>query len=86
MLDFSINVHADRSKIGNLVETSRTRKRSRWNLPAQLNDKDYEGLDVPNNGTEVTRPLDLEGKHKRGLWNSSDNLSSEKVQIQLISW
>lgn len=72
---------ADRSKVGNLVETGRNRKRSRWNLPAQLSDKDYEGLDTPNNGTEVTRPVDLEGKHKRGRLNSSNNLCSEKVQI-----
>ncbi|KAK7257521.1 hypothetical protein RIF29_31553 [Crotalaria pallida] len=74
----------DRSKVGNLVETSRTRKRSRWNLPDQLNDKDYEGLDAPSNGTEVNRPLDLEGKQKRGIWSSSNNPSSEKLKESKI--
>lgn len=79
-------MHVDRSKVGHLLETARTRKRSRWNLSAQLNDKSYEGLEAPNNGTEVSRPVDLEGKHKKGMWNSSNNIHSEKVQIQLISW
>ncbi|MED6108064.1 hypothetical protein PIB30_020011 [Stylosanthes scabra] len=85
-----LNVHADqdaveelkqdKSKVGNSVETRRNRKRSRWNLPAQLNDKDYVGLETTNNGTEDTRPLDIEGKHKKGKLNSSDNLSSEKLK------
>ncbi|KAH1248104.1 Zinc finger CCCH domain-containing protein 13 [Glycine max] len=54
----------DRSKDGHLVETARTRKRSRWNLSDQLNE---DSLGTPDNGTEVTRSLDLEGKHKKGL-------------------
>ncbi|KAG4967612.1 hypothetical protein AAZX31_12G096800 [Glycine max] len=54
----------DRSKDGHLVETARTRKRSRWNLSDQLKE---ESLGTPDNGTEVTRSLDLEGKHKKGL-------------------
>ncbi|XP_019453760.1 PREDICTED: zinc finger CCCH domain-containing protein 13 isoform X1 [Lupinus angustifolius] len=75
----------DRSKIGNLVGTSRTRKRSRWNLPAQLNDKDEENIDVPpNTGTEVTRTVNYEGKHKRGICNSSNNLISEKFKESRI--
>ncbi|RYR21772.1 hypothetical protein Ahy_B03g067091 isoform A [Arachis hypogaea] len=70
----------DRSKVGNSVETRRNRKRSRWNLPAQLNDKDNVGLETPNDGTEDARPLDIESKQKRGKLNSSDNLSSEKLK------
>ncbi|RZB75209.1 zinc finger CCCH domain-containing protein 13-like isoform X1 [Glycine soja] len=54
----------DRSKDGHLVETARTRKRSRWNLSDQLKE---ESLGTPDNGTEVTRSLDLEGKHEKGL-------------------
>ncbi|KAJ1404352.1 putative zinc finger CCCH domain-containing protein 13-like [Sesbania bispinosa] len=74
----------DRSKVGHLVETARTRKRSRWNLSAQLNDHGYIGLEAPNNGTEVTRPLEIEGKHKKGIWNSSNNLHSEKLKESRI--
>ncbi|KAE9593054.1 putative transcription factor C3H family [Lupinus albus] len=75
----------DRSKVGNLVGTSRTRKRSRWNLPAQLNDKDEENIDVPSNtGTDVTRTVNHEGKHKGGICNSSNNLISEKFKESRI--
>ncbi|KAF1885384.1 hypothetical protein Lal_00029273 [Lupinus albus] len=74
-----------RSKVGNLVGTSRTRKRSRWNLPAQLNDKDEENIDVPSNtGTDVTRTVNHEGKHKGGICNSSNNLISEKFKESRI--
>ncbi|KAH1142510.1 hypothetical protein GLYMA_12G101400v4 [Glycine max] len=63
--DLSIDIISnDRSKDGHLVETARTRKRSRWNLSDQLKE---ESLGTPDNGTEVTRSLDLEGKHKKGL-------------------
>ncbi|KAL3017573.1 hypothetical protein AAZX31_06G286500 [Glycine max] len=68
----------DRSKDGHLVETARTRKRSRWNLSDQLNE---DSLGTPDNGTEVTRSLDLEGKHKKGVRSSSNNLFSENIQI-----
>ncbi|XP_068477842.1 zinc finger CCCH domain-containing protein 13 isoform X2 [Phaseolus vulgaris] len=54
----------DRSKDGHLVETGRTKKRSRWNISDQLND---ESLGGPDNATEVIRVLDPEGRHKRGL-------------------
>jgi len=39
-----------------------------------LND---ESLGGPDNATEVIRVLDPEGRHKRGVWNSSNSLSSE---------
>lgn len=78
--------HVDKSNVGHLVETARTRKRSRWNLAAQSNDKGYEGLEAPKNGTEVTRSLDLEGRQNKGISYSSSNLCSEKVNIQSISW
>lgn len=77
-------MHADKSKVGHLVETERSGKRSRWSLSAKTNDKDCE--EAPGNGIEVTRRLDLEGKYKKGIWNSSNNIHSEKVLIQLISW
>lgn len=80
-------MHADKSKVGHLVETERSGKRSRWSLSAKTNDKDCE--EAPGNGIEVTRHLDLEGKYKegkykKGIWNSSNNIHSEKVLIQLI--
>lgn len=72
--------HVDKSKVGHSVETARTRKLSRWNLAAQSNDdKGNDGLGAPNNGTEATRSLDLEGRQKKGISNSSNNLYSEKV-------
>jgi hypothetical protein len=77
-------VHTDKSKVGHLVETERNGKRSRWNLSAQTKDKGCE--EAPGNGIEVTRHLDLDGgKHKKGIWNSSNSTHSEKVLIQLIS-
>ena len=52
-----------------LVETTRTEvTRGKTTLVAQ------------NNGTAVIGPLDLEGKHKRGIWNSSDNYCCEKLK------
>jgi hypothetical protein len=78
-------VHTDKSKVGHLVETERNGKRSRWSLSAQTKDKGCE--EAPGNGIEVTRHLDLDGgKHKKGIWNSSNSTHSEKVLIQLISW
>ncbi|XP_057455797.1 zinc finger CCCH domain-containing protein 13 isoform X2 [Lotus japonicus] len=74
----------DRSKLGPLVETVRSSKRSRWNVPSHLDGKGYEDLEAPNNGTEYTRPLDLEGKHKKGIRNPSDNLHSEKLKESRI--
>ncbi|KAI4322558.1 hypothetical protein L6164_022239 [Bauhinia variegata] len=70
----------DKSKAEHLVETAKTRKRSRGNVAAPLNDKGYLGLEVPRTGTEVTRPTDLEGTHKRGIYNSSKNLYPEKLK------
>jgi len=67
----SCNGQADRSKDGHSVETGRTKKRSRWNTSDQLNDESLRG---PENGTEVIRALDLEGRHKRGVRNSSNSL------------
>ncbi|CAJ1978990.1 unnamed protein product [Sphenostylis stenocarpa] len=58
------DIKQDRSKDGHSVETARTKKRSRWNISDQLHD---ESLGGPDNGTEVIRALDLEGRHKRGL-------------------
>ncbi|WVZ03654.1 hypothetical protein V8G54_024460 [Vigna mungo] len=54
----------NRSKEGHSVETGRTKKRSRWNTSDQLNDESLRG---PENGTEVIRALDPEGRHKRGV-------------------
>ncbi|CAK8575507.1 unnamed protein product [Lathyrus sativus] len=71
----------DKSKVGHLVETERSGKRSRWSLSAKTNDKDCE--EAPGNGIEVTRHLDLEGKYKKGIWNSSNNIHSEKVTNSL---
>ncbi|KAI4334089.1 hypothetical protein L6164_018822 [Bauhinia variegata] len=63
------------------AKSARTRKRSRWNVPAPLNDKEeYVGLEVPHDGTEVTRPLDLEGTRKRGINTPSNNLYPEKLK------
>ncbi|GAU48040.1 hypothetical protein TSUD_272180 [Trifolium subterraneum] len=72
----------DKSKVGNLLETERSGKRSRWNLSAQMSDKGCE--EAPGNGLEVTRHLDLEGKHKKGIWNSSNNTHSEKPKESRI--
>ncbi|XP_004514049.1 zinc finger CCCH domain-containing protein 13-like isoform X2 [Cicer arietinum] len=73
----------DKSKVGHLVETARTSKRTRWNLSAQSNNKGYE--EAPDNGIEVTRHQDLEGKkHKKGIWNSSNNIHSEKLKESRI--
>ncbi|XP_012575164.1 zinc finger CCCH domain-containing protein 13-like isoform X2 [Cicer arietinum] len=72
-----------KSKVGHLVETARTSKRTRWNLSAQSNNKGYE--EAPDNGIEVTRHQDLEGKkHKKGIWNSSNNIHSEKLKESRI--
>ncbi|KAI5389986.1 zinc finger CCCH domain-containing protein 13 isoform X2 [Lathyrus oleraceus] len=72
----------DKSKVGHLVETERSGKRSRWSLSAKTNDKDCE--EAPGNGIEVTRHLDLEGKYKKGIWNSSNNIHSEKPKESRI--
>jgi len=69
---------------GHSVETARSGKRSRLSLSAQSIDKSCE--EAPDNGIEVTRHQDPEGKHKKGIWNSSNNIHSEKVPIQLIPW
>ncbi|TKY66951.1 Zinc finger CCCH domain-containing protein 13 [Spatholobus suberectus] len=71
----------DRSKDGHLVETARTRKRSRWNLSDQLND---ESLGTPDNGTEVTRALDIEGKHKRGLKQPRIEVPSTSMAAHVV--
>ncbi|XP_045828491.1 zinc finger CCCH domain-containing protein 13 isoform X3 [Trifolium pratense] len=70
----------DKSKVGHLVETERSGKRSR--LSAQTNDKGCE--EAPGNGIEVIRHVDLEGKHKKGIWNSSNNTHSEKQKESRI--
>ncbi|XP_045828490.1 zinc finger CCCH domain-containing protein 13 isoform X2 [Trifolium pratense] len=69
----------DKSKVGHLVETERSGKRSR--LSAQTNDKGCE--EAPGNGIEVIRHVDLEGKHKKGIWNSSNNTHSEKKESRI---
>ncbi|RDX84561.1 Zinc finger CCCH domain-containing protein 13, partial [Mucuna pruriens] len=71
----------DRSKDGHLVETARTRKRSRWNLSDQLNDESLRTLD---NGTEVTRPIDLEGKPKRGLKQPRVEVPSTSMAAHVV--
>ncbi|XP_061364498.1 zinc finger CCCH domain-containing protein 13 isoform X2 [Gastrolobium bilobum] len=72
-------LHVEQDAVEELKQ-ARTRKRSRWNLDAELNDRGNEGFEAPNNGTEVNRPPDLEGKHKRGKWNSFNNFGSEKLK------
>ncbi|KAK7312734.1 hypothetical protein VNO77_36824 [Canavalia gladiata] len=74
----------DRSKDGHLVEPERTRKRSRWNLSDQLNYKGNEVLRAQYNGTEVTRPLDLEDKHKRGLKESRFEVPSTSMAAHVV--
>ncbi|XP_054815757.1 zinc finger CCCH domain-containing protein 13 isoform X2 [Prosopis cineraria] len=59
---------------------ARTRKRSRWSLAAQSNDKEYEGLEAPNNGTQATKPHNIEGRPKKGTSSSSGNLGVEKLK------
>ncbi|KAK7404921.1 hypothetical protein VNO78_05977 [Psophocarpus tetragonolobus] len=71
----------DRSKDGHLVEVTRTRKRSRWNLSDQLND---DSLGIPDSGTEVTRPLDLEGKPKRGLKQPRNEAPSTSMAAHVV--
>ncbi|XP_027346200.1 zinc finger CCCH domain-containing protein 13 isoform X2 [Abrus precatorius] len=71
----------DKSKDGHLVETARTRKRSRWNISDQLNSKGNEG---PHSGTEVARPLDLVGKHKRGLKESRIEVPSTSMAAHVV--
>lgn len=71
----------DRSKDGHLAETARTRKRSRWNVSDQLID---ESLGTPDNGTEVTRPLDSEGKHKRGLKQPRIEVPSTSMAAHVV--
>ncbi|XP_022632709.1 zinc finger CCCH domain-containing protein 40 isoform X2 [Vigna radiata var. radiata] len=66
----------DRSKEGHSVETGRTKKRSRWNTSDQLNDESLRG---PENGTEVIRALDPEGRHKRG------NMQLKQPRIEVPS-
>ncbi|CAJ2654914.1 unnamed protein product [Trifolium pratense] len=79
--DFSVDIVSnDKSKVGHLVETERSGKRSR--LSAQTNDKGCE--EAPGNGIEVIRHVDLEGKHKKGIWNSSNNTHSEKQKESRI--
>ncbi|XP_058729597.1 zinc finger CCCH domain-containing protein 13 isoform X1 [Vicia villosa] len=80
--DFVEELKQDKSKVGHLVETERSGKRSRWSLSAKTNDKDNE--EAPGNGIEVTRHLDLEGKYKKGIWNSSNNIHSEKPKESRI--
>ncbi|XP_045828498.1 zinc finger CCCH domain-containing protein 13 isoform X9 [Trifolium pratense] len=78
--DFSVDIVSnDKSKVGHLVETERSGKRSR--LSAQTNDKGCE--EAPGNGIEVIRHVDLEGKHKKGIWNSSNNTHSEKKESRI---
>ncbi|KAK7342143.1 hypothetical protein VNO80_25086 [Phaseolus coccineus] len=81
----------DRSKDGHLVETGRTKKRSRWNISDQLND---ESLGGPDNATEVIRILDPEGRHKRGLkqprievpsTSMAAHVADEDVDIELYN-
>ena len=75
----------DKYKGEPLVETTRTRKRSRWNVSADLEAQGCKGPEAPNNVTEVTVPLDLvEGRSKRGISKSSNNLISEKVNKFLM--
>ncbi|XP_027910094.1 zinc finger CCCH domain-containing protein 13 isoform X1 [Vigna unguiculata] len=81
----------NRSKDGHSVETGRTKKRSRWNTSDQLNDESLRG---PENGTEVIRALDLEGRHKRGLkqprievpsTSMAAHVADEDVDIELYN-
>lgn len=80
-------LHAERDSVeelqqGHSVETARSGKRSRLSLSAQSIDKSCE--EAPDNGIEVTRHQDLEGKHKKGIWNSSNNIHSEKPKESRI--
>lgn len=72
-------MHVYKSKVGCLVGTARTRKRSRWNLAAESNDKGDEGPAAADNGTQVTKSLNIEGRPKNGTPSSSGNLGLEKV-------
>ncbi|KAL2328328.1 hypothetical protein Fmac_021755 [Flemingia macrophylla] len=74
-------LNQDRSKDGHLVEKARARKRSRWNLSDQPDDK---SLETPDNGTEVTRPPDLEGKHKRGLKQPRIEVPSTSMAAHVV--
>ncbi|KAJ7948177.1 Zinc finger CCCH domain-containing protein 13 [Quillaja saponaria] len=70
----------DKAK-GHLVETIRPRKRSRWNVTPELNnDKVVEGLEAANNRIDVHKPIEYQGKHKRGNANTADYLSSDKLK------
>ncbi|KAK7263550.1 hypothetical protein RJT34_31142 [Clitoria ternatea] len=74
----------DRSREGHLVEPARTRKRSRWNLSDQLNDNCNEALEAPDNGTNVNKSLDLEGRHKRGLKESRIEVPSTSMAAHVV--
>lgn len=80
-------LHAERDSVeelqqGHSVETARSGKRSRLSLSAQSIDKSCE--EAPDNGIEVSRHQDLDGKHKKGIWNSSNNIHSEKPKESRI--
>ncbi|XP_028785627.1 zinc finger CCCH domain-containing protein 13 isoform X2 [Neltuma alba] len=62
------------------TKQARTRKRSRWNLAAESNDKDYEGSEAPNNGAQTTKSHNIEGRPKKGTSCSSGNHSLEKLK------
>ncbi|KAK4286245.1 hypothetical protein QN277_002828 [Acacia crassicarpa] len=70
----------DTKQVGCLVGTARTRKRSRWNLAAESNDKGDEGPVAADNGTQVTKSLNIEGRPKKGTPSSSGNLGLEKLK------